>query len=71
MQAFHAKKVGEPYKQYLHAEVHAIVKCPDISKAHRIFVSRWNKNGDTMNAAPCPICMSAIKSTPIKVIEHT
>jgi tRNA(Arg) A34 adenosine deaminase TadA len=71
MQAYHAKKVGEPYKQYLHAEVHAIVKCPDISKAHRIFVSRWNKNGDTMNAAPCPICMSAIKSTPIKVIEHT
>lgn len=71
IQAYHARIVGEPYKQFLHAEIHAIVKCPDISKAYRIFVSRWNNNGLAMNAMPCPICMSAINSTGIKHIEHT
>ena len=71
VQAYHARIVGEPYKQFLHAEVHAIVKCPDISKAYRIFVSRWDNNGNPMNATPCPICMSAISATNIKRVEHT
>lgn len=71
VQAYHARIVGEPYKQFLHAEIHAIVKCPDISKAYRIFVSRWGINGKPINAKPCKICMSAISSTNIKHIEHT
>lgn len=71
LQALHSKKVGEPYKQYLHAEIHAIARCKDLSKAHRIFVSRWDKNGNPTLAAPCPICCSAIRAAGIKIVEHT
>lgn len=71
LQAQHAEKVGLPEKKYLHAEVHAIVRCKDLSKAHRIFVSRWNKHGSPMNAKPCPVCMSAINAAGIEIVEYT
>jgi tRNA(Arg) A34 adenosine deaminase TadA len=71
LQAHHADAVGEPYKIFLHSEIHAITRCPDISKAYRISVFRYGKDGRPMLAAPCPICRSAIAATPIKIIEHT
>lgn len=71
VQAEHAKRVGLPEKQYLHAEIHAIVRCKDLSRAHKIFVSRWDKNGRPMFAKPCPVCMSAIEAAGIEVVEHT
>lgn len=70
-QAKHAKLVGEDYKIYLHAEIDAIIKCKDINKAHKISIFRHNPEGFPMNAAPCQICLSAIKQTNIKIIEHT
>lgn len=66
-----ASKQGMPYKIYLHAEIDAILKCPDLSKAYRIQIIRLNKNGEPMPAKPCKICQSGIRATPIKVIEHT
>lgn len=71
LQAKHAALVGEPYKQFLHAEIHAIVKCRDLSKAHKIFVTRWDRNGKPALAKPCKACMDAINAAGIKVIEHT
>lgn len=71
IQAKHAKKVGLPDKQFLHAEVAAIIKCKDISKAYKIFVSRWNANGEPLLAKPCPICASAILAAGITIVEHT
>lgn len=71
LQAKHARKMGEPYKQFLHAEISAITKCKDLSKAHKIFVTRYNKHGEPSLAKPCPVCMSAIKESGIKIIEHT
>jgi len=71
MQEKHAKIAGEAYKIYLHAEVHAIVKCKDLKKAHRILVSRWDADGNPANAKPCKVCQSAIRAAGIKVIEHT
>lgn len=71
LQAKHAALVGEPYKQFLHAEIHAIVKCRDLSKAHKIFVTRWDRNGRPALAKPCKACMDAINHAGIKVIEHT
>lgn len=70
-QAKLAEQAGEPYKQYLHAEVHAILKCADLTRAHRIFVSRWDHEGKPALAAPCGICRSAIQAAGIKVVEHT
>ena len=71
LQAKHANKVGLPEKTFLHAEVHAIVRCRDLSKAHKIVVTRFNRKGEAVNARPCPVCMSAIKAAGIRVIEHT
>ena len=69
--AHYAEQAGEPYKVFLHAEVAAIIKCKDIDKAYSISIFREGRSGNPLNAKPCPICMSAIKSTPIKIIEHT
>ncbi len=67
----YASLAGTPEKVYLHAEIAAIIRCPDLSKAHKIFISRVTKSGGYGFAKPCPICISAIKATNIKIIEHT
>lgn len=71
LQAKHAEKVGLPDKQFLHAEIHAITKCKDLSKAHRILVTRYGKKGSPLLAKPCPVCQSAIEAAGIKVVEWT
>lgn len=71
LQCNHARKVGLPFKQFLHAEVHAIAKCKKLDQAHRIKVMRFDCEGNPRNAEPCPVCMSAIQAAGIKVIEHT
>lgn len=71
LQAAHAKKTGLIEKIYLHAEIHAIVRCRDLSRAHKISISRWDKHGLPMIAKPCPVCMSAIEASGIELIEHT
>jgi tRNA(Arg) A34 adenosine deaminase TadA len=71
LQAKHAKKVGLPDKQFMHAEIHAISKCKDLQKAHRIVVYRYGKRGQPLLAKPCLICQSAIESVGIEVVEWT
>ena len=71
LQAKHAEKVGLPDKQYLHAEIHAITRCRDLGKAHRILITRFGSKGQPLLAKPCPVCQSAIKAAGIELIEHT
>ena len=71
LQKLHANKVGLPDKEFIHAEVAAIVKCKDLSKAYRIKVFRFNNKGEEMLAKPCPVCQSLIASTTIKIVEYT
>lgn len=71
MQAEHARRAGEPEKIYLHAEIHAITRCVDLKKAHRLVVFRYLEDGSPADARPCKICRSAIKETGIKIVEHT
>lgn len=71
LQAEHARKVGKEEKVFLHAEIHAIVRCRDLTKAHKIFVSRWDAKGNPVLAKPCPVCMSAIHTSGIEIIDHT
>lgn len=70
-QARLAKKVGMPEKQYLHAEIDAIIRCRDLSKAHKISVHRVGRSGKMMLAKPCKICREAIKVASIQKIEWT
>lgn len=71
LQAKHACMVGLPDKQFLHAEIHAISRCKQLHRAHRIVVMRFDSVGKPKNAKPCPVCESAIKAAGIKIVEHT
>lgn len=71
LQAFYAEKVGLSQRIYLHAEIDAIIRCKDLSKAHRIMVTRINKSGNFALAKPCPICVEALRNTQIKQVDYT
>ena len=71
LQKRHAERVGLPVKEFLHAEIHAITKCSDLTKAHKISVFRYSKDGKPALAKPCKVCQSAIDAAGIKVVEHT
>jgi deoxycytidylate deaminase len=71
LQKKHAVQVGQPYKEHIHAEVAAIIKCRDLSKAYKIKVFRFSADGNPALAKPCAICCSAIEAAGIKHIEHT
>lgn len=70
-QAMHAARVGRPEKVFLHAEMDAIIRCKDLTKAHRILVSRINRKGSYANAKPCPICQDALSDEGIEQVEWT
>lgn len=71
LQAKYARKVHQPQKIYLHAEIHAITKCKDLSLAHKIQIFRYKENGDPGLAKPCKICQEALNKTGIKIVEYT
>jgi deoxycytidylate deaminase len=64
-------RTGKPDAIYLHAEVDALVKLKDWTKAHKIVVTRIGANGGPLLAKPCEACQRAIKMAGIKYVEHT
>lgn len=70
IQAYFARKVGHAAKIYLHAEIHAILKAGG-KQIHRIEISRYSKKGVPLLAAPCPVCMEAIRAYGIKEVSFT
>lgn len=71
LQAHYATVAGEPHKVFLHAEIDAIIKCQDLSRAHKLVIFRYREDGSPALARPCKICSQAIQKTPIKLVEHT
>lgn len=70
-QARLAKQVGLPEKQFVHAEIDAILKLKNPDKAYRILVTRFGAAGQELTAKPCPVCQKAIELAKIQVVEHT
>ena len=66
-----AKEVGREDAIYLHAEIAALVKLKDWSRAHSILVERYDVHGNPKMAKPCKICHRALIKAGIHVIEHT
>lgn len=64
---FNARK--DYNKIYLHAEIHAIVRCKDLTRAHKIVIVRTDVKGNVQLAKPCKICEQAIIDCGIKVVE--
>lgn len=70
LQAHFAKLAGKPDAVYLHAEIAALLKCGE-KKPHSIFIERYSMDGRPALAAPCKICMRAIKHFGIQQITYT
>lgn len=70
-QAMLAQRMGQHHKVFLHAEIHAITRCRDLSKAYKISVFRYNRAGEPVLAMPCEICAAAIDRAGIRFTEHT
>ena len=69
-QAAIAEKVGLPDKQFLHAEICALLRAGD-QKVHKILVERFDSNGQPANAEPCPVCKEAIRMWGVQYVEFT
>lgn len=69
-QASLAKAVGQPKREYLHAEVSALLRAPRDSDT--LVVIRMDRQENLVCAAPCPVCCLAIRrfNPNLKVI-HT
>jgi tRNA(Arg) A34 adenosine deaminase TadA len=70
LQAHYARKAGCSEKQWLHAEISALVKVKH-GKPNKIVVIRINRQGELRLAKPCDICMLAIKQAGINSIEFS
>jgi deoxycytidylate deaminase len=66
-----SKQHGNGEQIYLHAEIAALVRLKDWSKAYKIRVERYSANGSPALAKPCKICRAALIKAGIEVIEHT
>lgn len=65
-----ATLTGNPHKQYLHAEISALVKSP--KDADTIVIVRLDKQGHPACAKPCPVCQMAIRQfNPRMKVFHT
>lgn len=64
-----ARKAGDQFKQYLHAEISAIIKAKQ--QVHSIVVVRISRAGDFMLAKPCKVCYLAIQEAGIKNVYYS
>lgn len=53
-----ASCVGLPDKEYLHAEMQAVIRSR--GKGHSIYIARVDSKGNPKLAKPCPVCEHAI-----------
>ena len=64
-----ARKAGDQFKQYLHAEISAIIKAKQ--QVHSLVVVRISKAGDFMLAKPCKVCYLAIQEAGINNVYYS
>jgi len=68
-----ASKIGivDSPKIYIHAEMDAIIKCKDLTKAYSIEIYRVSREtGLYVNSTPCRICQAGILNTPIRYMKY-
>lgn len=55
---------------YIHAELAAVLASGK-KRIHSIFVQRFGKRGDMLNAKPCKSCMLMLKFFDVKIVRYT
>lgn len=72
IQAMYAKRAGEDYKCFLHAEIHLLVKLYKSGKiCDRVYIARASSKGSPVLAKPCNTCSLALQIAGIKNIVWT
>jgi len=69
-QKFFAERAGEPYKECLHAEIHALIRAGK-KEVDTLVVMRFNAHGKFANAKPCKTCEEAIKFYKVKKVIYS
>lgn len=69
-QNHYARLAGQPKREYLHAEIAALLRAPpDVDTLH---IYRFDKQGNPVSAAPCPVCRLAIAAfNPNLKVKHS
>jgi len=67
---YFAEKANVPNKEYLHAEVSALLRAKD-KQVWMLSIERYNKDGSMALAKPCKVCQEAIKAFDVKRIKYT
>ena len=70
VQAGYAEKTGNCHKQFLHAEIAAIIAGQKFGEIHKIIIARVGKSGNMLPSKPCEICSLAIEEAGIKEVEY-
>ena len=65
-----AKLAGQPYKEYLHAEIYAMIRARG-KPIYKLTVERYDSDGNPMLARPCKVCMEAIKAFSVTEVFYT
>lgn len=69
-QSLFARLAGQPKRDYLHAEISALIRAP--RDADTLVVIRADKKGNLVCAKPCPVCSLAITHfNPHMKVVHT
>lgn len=69
-QAKLAGMVGQSGRNFMHAEIAALVRVKH-GVPYKIKITRFNNAGESKLAKPCEICALAIKLAGIKFIEYS
>lgn len=71
LQKKYAARSGNADREYLHAELAALIKAVKRGKPYRLVVVRVGKNGQHMFSKPCDCCVQAIAAFGVKIVEHS
>ena len=66
----HAQRAGNDKRQFLHAEIAALVKIRS-GLPETILVVRVGNDGSLKMARPCPVCMSALAEAQIRYMVYS
>src|SRR4030066_470987 len=71
MQKKFAIKSGQAFREFLHAEIQALVRCVGDIDPHTLYVARITQAGRIGMSKPCPVCEMALREAGIKKVIYT